>query len=288
MTALYSITRTCRQGLHQHIARQTSLEIQELSVIIQADLIRQRHPEMGSRQMYKLMPSVELGRDRCERVLMASGFRIVRRAKYVRTTNSQPFSQFKDQITGKTLSGINQVWQSDITYYLSKDGKVFYIVFIEDVYSRRILGWCAHDHMRAEANIVCLQLAIKTRNCVSLKGLIHHSDRGTQYGSNGYLFLLEQQGIKVSMSKEAWQNAYVERVNGTIKNSYLYSWELETLTDLRKALTIAVNAYNMEKPHQNLPMQMSPITFEKSLQNNKSNLKVKIYDHRKIKMLKYG
>jgi hypothetical protein len=64
--------------------------------------------------------------------------------------------------------------------------------------------------------------------------------------------------------------------------------ELETLTDLRKALTMAVNAYNMEKPHQNIPSQMSPITFEKSLQNNKSNLKVKIYDHGQRKMLKYG
>jgi putative transposase len=288
MMALYSITQTSRQGLHQYLIRQTQLEILELSAIVEADFVRETHPKMGSRQMHRLMTSVELGRDRCEQVLMASGFRIVRRSNFIKTTTSQPFKQFTDLITGKIITGLNQVWQSDITYYLSKGGKVFYIVFIEDVYSRRILGWCAHDHLRADANIVCLKLAIKARGSVSLKGLIHHSDRGVQYGSKAYLALLEYEGIKVSMSKEAWQNAYVERVNGTIKNGYLYTWDLEVLSDLRKALTSSVNAYNIEKPHRSLPMQMSPVSFENTLDTQKKNFKVKIYDHRKIKMLKYG
>jgi len=243
---------------------------------------------MGCRQMYQLMRPVELGRDRCERVLLASGFRVVRNTNFIRTTNSQPFRQFKDLITGKVLSGINQVWQTDITYYLGKGGKVFYIVFIEDVYSRRIIGWCAHDHLRAEANISCLKFAMKNRGHVCLAGLIHHSDRGSQYGSIEYLKLLQHEGIKVSMSKQAWQNAYVERLNGTIKNSYLYNWDLDTLPVLRKALTTAVTAYNVEKPHKNLPMQMSPIDFENSLKKGVINVKVKIYDHLEKNVLKYG
>jgi len=118
---------------------------------------------------------------------------------------------------------------------------------------------------------------------VCLAGLVHHSDRGSQYGSIEYLKLLQHEGIKVSMSKEAWQNAYVERLNGTIKNSYLYNWDLDTLPILRKALTTAVKAYNTEKPHKNLPMQMSPIDFENSLKKGAMNLKVKIYDHRERK-----
>jgi putative transposase len=283
MTLLYCITQTSKQGLHQHLARKARLQLEELDIIKQADRIRQRHPQMGCRQMYQLMKPVELGRDRCERVLLASGFRVVRNTNFIKTTNSQPFRQFKDLITGKVLSGINQVWQTDITYYLGKGGKVFYIVFIEDVYSRRIIGWCAHDHLRADANIACLKFAMKNRGQVCLTGLIHHSDRGSQYGSIEYLKLLQLEGIKVSMSKEAWQNAYVERLNGTIKNSYLYNWDLDTLPVLRKALTIAVKAYNTEKPHKNLPMQMSPIDFENSLQNGASTVKVKIYDHRERK-----
>lgn len=283
MTLLYSITQTSKQGLHQHLTRKSRLQLEELDIITQADRIRQRHPKMGCRQMYKLMKPVELGRDRCERVLLASGFRVVRNTNFIKTTNSQPFRQFKDLITGKVLSGINQVWQTDITYYLGRGGKVFYIVLIEDVYSRRIVGWCAHDHLRAEANITCLKFAIKNRGQVCLAGLIHHSDKGSQYGSIEYLRLLQQAGIKVSMSKEAWQNAYVERLNGTIKNSYLYSWDLDTLPALRKALTTAVNAYNTEKPHKNLPMQMSPIDFENSLQKGAINMKVSIYDHRERK-----
>jgi hypothetical protein len=283
MTLLYCITQTSKQGLHQHLARKSRLQFEEIDIIRQADRIRQRHPKMGCRQMYNLMKPAELGRDRCERVLLASGFRVVRNTNFIKTTNSQPFRQFKDLITGKILSGINQVWQSDITYYLGKGGKVFYIVFIEDVYSRRIVGWCAHDHLRAEANIACLNVAMKNRGHVCLAGLIHHSDRGSQYGSIEYLRLLQQEGIKISMSKEAWQNAYVERLNGTIKNGYLYSWDLDTLPALRKALTTAVNAYNIEKPHKGLPLQMSPIDFENSLQKGAINVQVKIYDHRERK-----
>ena len=283
MTLLYRITQTSKQGLHQHLGRKSRLEREELDIITKADRIRQRHPKMGCRQLYKLMKSVKLGRDRCERVLLASGFRVVRNTNFIKTTNSQPFRQFKDLITGKVLSGINQVWQTDITYYLGRGGKVFYIVFIEDVYSRRIIGWCAHDHLRAQANIACLKVAMKNRGHVCLAGLIHHSDKGSQYGSIEYLRLLQQEGIKVSMSKEAWQNAYVERLNGTIKNGYLYSWDIDTLPALRKALTTAVNAYNTEKPHTNLPMQMSPINFENSLQTDAVNVKVSIYDHRERK-----
>ena len=283
MNLLYCITQTSKQGLHQHLARKSRLQLEELEIITQADCIRQRHPKMGCRQMYTLMKRAELGRDRCERVLLASGFRVVRNTNFIKTTNSQPFRQFKDLITGKVLSGINQVWQTDITYYLGKRGKVFYIVFIEDVYSRRIIGWCAHDHLRAEANVACLKFAMKNRGHVCLAGLIHHSDRGNQYGSIEYLRLLQQQGIKISMSKEAWQNAYVERLNGTIKNGYLYSWDIDTLPVLRKALTTAVNAYNTEKPHKNLPMQMSPTVFENFIKNSAVKMKVKIYDHRERK-----
>ena len=64
------------------------------------------------------------------------------------------------------------------------------------------------------------------------------------------------------MCTQAWQNAYTERINGTIKNDYLKSWRIETLVDLRKALKKAVDAYNYEKPHRNLPDQLSPAKFE--------------------------
>jgi putative transposase len=88
--------------------------------------------------------------------------------------------------------------------------KRFYIVFIVDVYSRKIIAWSANDHMQAEANIECLQYAITSRNISPHNKLIHHSDRGSQYGDKNYIALLKSNQIRISMCKEAWQNAYTE------------------------------------------------------------------------------
>ena len=83
------------------------------------------------------------------------------------------------------------------------------------------------------------------------------------------------------MCRQAWHNAYTERLNGTIKNSYLYCMDIQTLPELRKELDRAVKMYNCEKPHKNLPNQMSPIAFEKYLEteNKKKHPIFKIYNY---------
>ena len=78
-----------------------------------------------------------------------------------------------------------------------------------------------------------------------------------------------------------WQNAYVERVNGTIKNDYLYAWNITTLQELRKGLAKATHAYNYEKPHRNLPNKMAPAVFEDLLMttDRKHHPKFQIYNY---------
>jgi putative transposase len=265
MTHLYSIAHSSRQGLHQFLARQSSKDFQVDQVIGQAMAIRKRHPNMGCRTMYDLMQEVDFGRDLCERILLNNGFRLRRKKSLIRTTISNPWLRYPDLIKGLILTGINQVWQTDITYFLSSNGKVFFIVCIVDVYSRKIIAWSANDHMQAEANITCLQHAITSRNISADGKLIHHSDRGSQYGDKDYIALLKSNKIGISMCKQAWQNAYTERINGTLKNDYLYSWNIKSLSDLRRALRRAVYAYNSEKPHRNLPRKMNPAAFERHL-----------------------
>jgi putative transposase len=281
MSHLYSITQTSKQALHQFLQRQSKLVTVKEDIILQGDAIRKRHPSMGCRNMYQLMVGIELGRDRCEEVLMENGFRVKRSRKSMKTTDGQKHLRFPDLIKGRIVTGINQVWQTDITFYLAGQGSMYYIVFIEDIYSRRIIGWSANEHLRAEANIECFMRAIEVRNNCDLAGLIHHSDRGSQYGHTGYLSMLKERGIRVSMCKQAWHNAYTERINGTIKNGYLYCWDIETLRELRKALNRAVEAYNTEKPHKNLPGRMSPVTFEKYLETaqKKQHPIMKIYNY---------
>lgn len=280
MSALYELTNTSKQGLHQYNRlRECGVEPQQ-EVIRQADAIRKIHPKMGCRVMYSLMKDVAIGRDLCEAMLLSLGYRVKRRINYIKTTRTQGKIHYPDLIKGRIVTGINQVWQTDITYYLSAQ-TVLYIIFIIDVYSRRIIAHSANNNMKATANLSCLKKAFKTRSGYNLKNLIHHSDRGSQYKAHNYLAALNQKGIQISMSKQAWQNAYTERINGTIKNDYLYARDISNLTQLRKTLNRDVNAYNQEKPHSNLIDKMSPMKFEEYLKQTpkRNHPKLKIYDY---------
>src|SRR6266404_7140543 len=92
--------------------------------------------------------------------------------------------------------------------------------------------------------------------------MVHHSDRGSQYHCTRYLKVLKDNGIKISMCNEAWENAYAERINRTIKHEYLRHRKINTLAKLKKQLKIDVEAYNTDRPHRNLPQLMSPASFE--------------------------
>jgi hypothetical protein len=281
MNELYFVMKTNKQGLHQFLNRQIERQGIVSQVVELAKAIRERNPSMGAREMFSLMDPVSVGRDKCEQILLNNGFRLRRRKNLIRTTFSQEHLKYEDLIKGRILTGIDQVWQSDITYYLSTDGSVYYIVFIQDVYSRRILSWTANDSLKAEGNIECLKGALKVRGDKDLSGLIHHSDRGSQYGDRRYIQVLKDFSIAISMSKQAWQNAYVERLNGTIKNDYLYAWNINTLQELRTGLAKATHAYNHEKPHRSLPQKMAPAVFEEFLMTTerKRHPKFQIYNY---------
>ena len=86
------------------------------------------------------------------------------------------------------------------------------------------------------------------------------------------------------MCTEAWQNAYTERLNGTLKNGYLYSWKIQSLQDLKYAVKKAVEAYNEEKPHRSLPGRMSPVKFERYLKatHPSQHPRIQIFDYENI------
>lgn len=265
MKMFHQITGISRQALHQHNDRQSERLVMEELLCEQAIAIRQRHPRMGCRTMYDLMEDIGLGRDQCEQVLLSYGFAVKRPKRYFKTTQAQNIYKFPNLIKGLTIKSINEIWQTDITYYHVPFGAVYYLVFIIDVYSRRIIGHCAHDHLRAEANLLCLKRALRLRQGDDLSRLIHHSDKGSQHIDHQYRELLKQHGIRMSMCQMPQENAYTERINGTIKNDYLIDKNITTLSQLRRQLDRVVQAYNEEKPHHSLPHRMSPVQFEKYL-----------------------
>lgn len=219
------------------------------------------------------------GRDKLEQLLLGNGYRRFYPPKYTRTTFAQLDIVYPDLIAGLELTNINQVVQTDITYY--RVGKKFYyLVFLIDVYSRRIVGYSVNKSLHAEGNIKALLMMLKTRKGFDLKGLIHHCDRGRQHVDHRYISILDKHGIQLSMCREAWQNAYTERLNRTIKRDYLDGWQIRTPDDLKKAVRKAVHHYNHKKSHEGIG-NMSPVNFEKYVQNLKADLmpKQRIYNY---------
>lgn len=163
----------------------------------------------------------------------------------------------------RPITDINQVWTSDTTYFRIGE-RHYYITFVMDVYSRRILGFAASKDLGAEANCRALRMALETRQGHDLKGLIHHSDRGSQYGSDKYISILKAKEIGVSMCDSVYENTHVERVNGITKNEYLSQWPIKDFDALKRRLSQAVKIYNECRPHWSLGVA-PPAKYEEKL-----------------------
>lgn len=219
---------------------------------------------MGCRKIANRIKMNSYGRDKTERVLLNSGFRIMRKLKYIRTTDRQEQMYFPNLIQGLILNNKNQVIQTDITYYSIGEDH-YYIVFIIDVYTRFITGYNVSNTLKATENIKALEMLLKVRAEDDLTGMIHHSDKGSQYIDKKYLSLISTYDMSISMCDYAWENAYSERINRTIKEEYLETRPISSLSQLKKEVKRAVYLYNHERAHTNLYKQMSPAQFESYL-----------------------
>lgn len=192
---------------------------------------------------------------------MELGYGIRRSKNPVRTTIPS-HKVFKNLIEGRLIDGPNQVWQSDITYI--KIGRQFYyLTFIIDVYTRRIVGYATSKNLRADANIKALEMALTQISAKQLKGLIHHSDRGSQYTDGRYLSILRTHKMLISMGRKAQDNAFAERINGIIKNEYLIPRSLKSFRQLQSYTKKAITDYNTKRHHSSLG-RCSPIEYEQA------------------------
>lgn len=239
-------------------------EKEQLLVLVRQ--IRQDHPRMSSRQMYRLLQPVHLGRDRFEAMCFEHGFKVSIKRSYHRTTNSLGVTRFENLIQDYELTGVNQVWVSDITYYRIEE-KFYYLTFILDMYSRFIVGYSVSKDLSTHSTtIAALGIALRRRKI--RPGLIIHSDGGGQYYCKEWLSLTGQQKMRNSMCDSPYENPHAERINGVIKNDYLSGYGPASLDQLITMTGIAVEKYNYEKPHSSLG-QMSPSQYELSTRHKK-------------------
>jgi transposase InsO family protein len=264
MNELYYIAGTSKQAFHKSLKR-AELKLMKRSKIEEiVREVRKDHPRMGSRPMYYKLRIREIGINKFEKIIKEAGLGLKQNKRRIITTQSNPYHNHYPNLTyGIKLNGINQLWVSDITYWLGEID-TYYITLMQDVYSRRILGYHADDNMYAENNLKVLRQSIKIRGISKYKGLIHHSDKGSQYTCKEYERRLNNAEINISMAKNSIENPYVERLNGIIKNDYLAFEHIFDLPSLNKALKRVIWLYNYNRPHSELGY-MTPVEFEKHI-----------------------
>jgi hypothetical protein len=270
-----------RQDYFRRRKRQIKQAFIETRTIEMVQAIRGQHPAMGARPMFHALKITGMGINRFERLITESGLGTERKKLWIKTTNSNHnYFKYGNLTNGLELNWIDQLWASDITYWI--DGQThYYLLFIMDVYSRRILGHTASQNMYAINNIKALGSSLQIRQANRFEKLVHHSDKGSQYCSLDYVKALQKAEITISMAGNSIENPYAERLNGTIKNDYLRYFDTGSFAKLSKALDRAVWLYNNERPHSELSY-MAPVNYEKMiLQQNKNETKTMVlYDFR--------
>lgn len=263
MNDIYLLCGLSKQAHHHAVKRYRGQIEKEIIYIGLMEQAREIHPGMGLRAMYDMLQPEGIGRDSFIALGLREGFRLKLLEKYTRTTYSVG-SRYRNLLRDKWFTDVNQIWSSDITYLYCLDS-FFYLVLIMDVYSRRIVGYCLADNMRAENNLKALKMALDLRGITNYHGqLIHHSDKGGQYVSDIYTQTLENYGIKISMCDEVYENAHIERVNDTIKNQYLNRMAITNQQQLKRKVDQVIDTYNTTRPHQSLS-KLSPVAYENQL-----------------------
>jgi len=239
------------------------------------ELFAASRDSLGSRMMMKNLcaEGFEIGRDRTRRLMKTLNLKVKQKRKYKVTTDSRHNLPVAENVLNRQFSpqAPNQAWGTDITYLWTQEGWVYLSVVI-DLYSRRVVGWSMDRRMKKALVIRALMMAINLRNPPS--GLIHHSDRGSQYASHDYQALLKQHGMIASMSRKGncWDNSPVERFFSSLKREWtgdqLYRTRRAAIADVREYVAVY---YNSKRLHSTLDYQ-TPMDYEKTLSKVSGNV----------------
>jgi putative transposase len=206
-----------------------------------------------------------VGPNRVRRIMREDNLLCVRKRKFVVTTDSNhSLKVYPNLAVGMELNQINQLWVADITY-IRLEMEFVYLAVVIDAFSRRVIGWSLDRSMEAELSLAALRMALEVRRPPC--GLVHHSDRGSQYACHDYTDLLKAQGCRISMSHKAspWENGGCESWMKTLKWEEVYRQEYRDLAEARTCLQRFIEQiYNQQRLHSALNYR-PPVEFEEQL-----------------------
>ena len=193
-------------------------------------------------------------RKRVARIMREKGLAARRRTRCRRTTDStHPFPIAENVLARQfTTRAPNQVWVTDLTYVWTHEGWL-YVSAILDLYSRAVVGWAMSDRIDTALCLKALEMAVQARRPTA--GLVHHSDRGSQYASHEYRAALAQHGMVCSMSRRGncWDNAVAESFWGTLKNELADEMDFASRAEARRVIFEYIEGfYNRRRRHSSI------------------------------------
>lgn len=256
-----------RQAFYQRQQVIYEQAVEEHFILSGVDKIRHRQPRIGGRKLLVKLEElgIKVGRDALFEILRNNGRLVRRRRSASRTTQSSHWlRKYPNLIRHFEPIRPNQLWVSDITYLEALEGYL-YLFLITDAYSRKIVGWAIADNLDAANAVEALQMALRSMK-EDCSGLIHHSDRGVQYCSDKYVKLLNHRKIAISMTEngDPLENAIAERVNGILKDEWLYEMEKMDKSAMCKIIPQVIHIYNDERPHLSIGMLTPNVAHQMS------------------------
>lgn len=250
-----------RQAYYQRVKYNYKEEVKSEILLQLVEKERKLMPRLGGRKLLlriqpRLPEELYLGRDLFFEFLREKGLLVRKRRNRIKTTYSNHWlRKYPNLIKDYTPERAHQLWVSDITYIETAEG-FGYLSLITDGYSRKIVGWELGDNLESKHSVKALEMAL-SQLPRKVRNLYHHSDRGVQYCCDEYVKLLKKNRIQISMTEngDPLENAIAERVNGILKDEWLFQMKLKTRSEARDQLKQIIRIYNEERPHSSLDMK---------------------------------
>ena len=266
MNGLCRAAGVSRAGYYRFLLR-TQPQGSDMDLRSQIQQIALRWPAYGYRRVHAELrrQGWSVNHKRILRLLRADNLLCLRRRKFILTTDSQHgLPIYPNLVEGMVLTGLDQLWVADITY-IRLQVEFVYLAILLDAFSRRCIGWALRRSLEAALVVEALRMSLLRRR--PRPGLVHHSDRGAQYAARDYTALLQQHGIRISMSRLAtpYDNARAESFIKTLKYEEVYRTEYRDLEQAKALIgQFLEKVYNQQRLHSALGYR-PPLEFERSL-----------------------
>lgn len=260
---VFDVSRSGFYAAHDRPPSQRAQDDERLKIAIKAAHVQTRETYGPLRLQPELVAQgFSAGRDRVVRLRQELGLRCKQKRRLKATTNSRHAFPVADNLLKQTFEPTrpNEVWVTDITYIMTDEGWL-YLAGVKDVFTCELVGYAMGARMTQDLTAQALWRAVRSKR--PAPGLIHHSDRGTQYCADDYRKLVAQFGMQASMSRKGncYDNAPMESFWGSLKNEMIHHQRYATRANAESAIREYIEIfYNRQRRHSRLGY-VSPASF---------------------------